>query len=108
MLILQAAAEIPYESLGVVGLLAVAVVTLWRLNASLAKKNEKLHEGAVEKAELEAKRAVETAERHVKIIQSNTEAQREATSATKDLTKAFEANTKVVELMLARLQGPGG
>jgi hypothetical protein len=102
------AARIPYESIGVVGLLIIAVGVLWRLITKLADKNERLHEASVTKAEAEAEKSVERAERHAKIIQDNTDALRDSTTATKDLTKAFDGNTKVVELAIAKLEGRGG
>jgi hypothetical protein len=104
VVLLTATQTIPYESLGVVGLLAIAVVTLWLLNGKLAKQVAELQELRATTAEAEAARAEERAVRSTEVVQENSSAFRANANAMTQMTKAFEANSRMVEKLLDRLE----
>lgn len=104
MLLETAAVQIPYEALTLSGALAIAVVALWLLNGKLAGKNEKLQAQQVAKAEADLQASTDRAERLTLIIEENTRAAARLSENVQAMTKAFEANTRVNERVLDRLQ----
>lgn len=99
---------IPYESIGIVGVLITGVIALWKVNTRLVKQNEELHAKAVEKAEKQANNADERANRLAVVLEKNAVALTASVQAMEEITETFKNYHRVLERVMDRLESLGG
>lgn len=99
---------IPYESIGIVGVLITGIIALWKVNTRVVKRNEELYGKAVEKAEAQAATADERAHELAVVLEKNAVALTASAQAMGEITETFKDYHRILERVMDRLEALGG
>ncbi len=90
MILAEALSDGPWSELTVGGILAIGIISIWRVNTKLASKNERLQDDATKRAEDRAEKARQETQEVLEVLNANSHAMEKLTTTQVSLVTLLE------------------